>query len=129
MQWARTPSTPTPINGANAFLISGWLGERVRPIQSSSCGIDGGAACVHAERRFGGIWVGHKHVKRLMRQRQLSGLVRRRRVRTTIRVPRVRVAKELVGRDFTAPTPNRLWVADISYGRTWAGTKARASSR
>lgn len=41
MQRARTPSTPTPINGANAFLISGWLGERVRPIQSSSCGIDG----------------------------------------------------------------------------------------
>lgn len=82
-----------------------------------------GAACLHAERRFGGIWVGHKHVKRLMRQRQLSGLVRRRRVRTTIRVPRVRVAKELVGRDFTAPTPNRLWVADISYGRTWAGTR------
>jgi transposase InsO family protein len=56
-----------------------------------------------------------------MRQQQVSGLVRRRRGRTTIRVPGVRVANDLVGRDFSAPAPNRLWVADISYLRTWEG--------
>jgi putative transposase len=76
---------------------------------------------VHAELRFDGICVGRKRVERLMREQQLSGLVRRRRGRTTIRVPGVRVANDLVGRDFTAPAPNRLWFADISYIRTWEG--------
>ena len=68
---------------------------------------------MHAELRFDGIRVGRKRVERLMRAQKLSGLVRRRRGRTTIRVPGVRVANDLVGRDFTAPAPNRLWVADM----------------
>jgi transposase InsO family protein len=28
---------------------------------------------------------------------------------------------DVVERDFTAPAPNRLWVADITYVGTWAG--------
>ena len=28
---------------------------------------------------------------------------------------------DLVNRDFTAPAPNRLWVADLTYVATWAG--------
>jgi putative transposase len=28
---------------------------------------------------------------------------------------------DLVERDFRAPSPNRLWVADITYVRTWSG--------
>ncbi len=28
---------------------------------------------------------------------------------------------DLVNRDFTAPAPNRLWVADLTYVPTWAG--------
>src|SRR5207237_9307193 len=28
---------------------------------------------------------------------------------------------DLVQRDFRAPAPNRLWVADLTYVRTWAG--------
>jgi transposase InsO family protein len=46
---------------------------------------------------------------------------RRRRGRTTIRVPGVRVAEDLVDRAFLASAPNRLWVADITYLRTWEG--------
>ena len=76
---------------------------------------------MHAELRFDGIRVGRKRVERLRRELQLSGLVRRRRDRTTMRVPGVRVANDLVGRDFSAPAPNRLWVADISYLRAWEG--------
>jgi putative transposase len=30
-------------------------------------------------------------------------------------------AGDLLGRDFTAPAPNRRWVADFTYCRTWAG--------
>ena len=76
---------------------------------------------MHAELRFDGVRVGRKRVERLMRERQLSGLVRRRRGRTTIRVPGVRAADDLVGRDFASAAPSRLSVADISYLRTWEG--------
>lgn len=42
--------------------------------------------------------------------------------RTTTPVERVagRPA-DLVDRDFTAAQPNRLWVADLTYVRTWSG--------
>ena len=32
-----------------------------------------------------------------------------------------RPAPDLVKRNFTAPGPNRLWMADITYISTWAG--------
>jgi len=101
-------------------LGDAWLVEKIRQVHVSSRGTYGSPR-VHAELRFDGIRVGRKRVERLMRQQQLSGLVRRRRGRTTIRVPGVRVANDLVGRDFSAPAPNRLWVADISYLGTWEG--------
>ena len=41
--------------------------------------------------------------------------------RTTIRVPGVRVADDLVERQFRPAAPNILWVADITYLRTWEG--------
>jgi putative transposase len=101
-------------------LSDAWLVEKIRVIHSSSRGTYGSPR-VHAELRFNRISVGRKRVERLMREQRLSGLVRRRRGRTTIRVPGVRVANDLVGRDFSAPAPNRLWVADITYLRTWEG--------
>ena len=48
-------------------------------------------------------------------------MVRRRRGRTTISVPGVRVCEDLVDRVFGAAAPDRLWVADITYLRTWEG--------
>ena len=105
---------------SNRALADAWLVEKIRQVHVSSRGTYGSPR-VHAELRFDGIGIGRKRVERWMRQQQLSGLVRRRRGRTTIRVPGVRVANDLVGRDFTAPAPNRLWVADISYLRTWEG--------
>jgi putative transposase len=54
---------------------------------------------------------------RLMREAGISGLVPRKRGCTTIRVPGVRVAK----RDFRPAAPNVLWVADITYLRSWEG--------
>jgi hypothetical protein len=54
-----------------------------------------------------------------MRQAGLSGLVARKRGRTTIRVPGVRVAVDLVERRFRPETPDVLWVPDVTYLRTW----------
>jgi putative transposase len=80
-----------------------------------------GAPRVHAELRSEGVRVSRKRVERLMRGRGLSGLVRRRRGKTTVRVPGVRVAEDLVRRDFRPARPNALWVADLTYVRTWEG--------
>ena len=65
--------------------------------------------------------VGRKRVERLMRQAGICGLVARKRGTTTIRVPGVRVCEDLVDRAFLAAAPDRLWVADITYLRTWEG--------
>jgi putative transposase len=62
-----------------------------------------------------------KMVERLMRQAGISGMVTRKRGRTTIRVPGVRVADDLVRRGFRPDAPNTLWVADITYLSTWEG--------
>jgi transposase InsO family protein len=56
-----------------------------------------------------------------MRHAGISGLVERKRGRTTIRVPGVRVAVDLVQRQFRPAAPNVLWLADITYLRTWEG--------
>jgi putative transposase len=56
-----------------------------------------------------------------MRAAAISGLIRRRRGKRTIRVPGVRVADDLVARQFRPAAPNGLWVADITYLRSWEG--------
>jgi integrase-like protein len=77
---------------------------------------------VHAELRLGrGIHVSRKRVERLIREAAISGLIRRRRPGTTIRVPGVRVADDLVQRGFRPAAPNVLWCADITYLQTWQG--------
>ena len=102
-------------------LTDAWLLERIRRIHGENRGVYG-ARRIHAELRLAeGIRVGRKRVERLMRGADLSGLVRRKRGRTTIRVPGVRVADDLVERQFRPAAPNVLWVADITYLRTWEG--------
>jgi putative transposase len=62
-----------------------------------------------------------ERVERLMRAAGIPGLAPRKRGRTTIRVPGVRVADDLVERQFMPTAPNVLWVADITYLRSWQG--------
>lgn len=80
-----------------------------------------GAPRVHAELRDAGVHCGRKRVARLMRIAQLEGAHRRRRTRTTVQDPMAVPAPDLVARTFVADRPDRLWVADITYVRTWAG--------
>jgi putative transposase len=95
--------------------------ERICAIHSANRRVYGSPR-IHAELRLAdGIRVGRKRVERLMRQAGISGLVARKRGRTTIRVPGVRVCEDLVDRAFLAAAPNQLWVADITYLRTWEG--------
>jgi putative transposase len=102
-------------------LSDAWRLEQIKRIHQENRGVYG-ARRVHAELRLAkGIRVGRKRVERLMRHADLSGLVRRKRGRTTIRVPGVRVADDLVERRFRPAGPNVLWVADITDLRTWEG--------
>ncbi len=60
-------------------------------------------------------------VERLMRAEGLAGVVRGSRVFTTVPDESAPRPDDLVERDFTAISPNRLWVADLTYVRTWSG--------
>jgi transposase InsO family protein len=65
-----------------------------------------GSPRIHAELVLAdGERLGRKRVERLMRAAGISGMVRRRRGRTTIRVPGVRVCEDLVDRAFAADGP------------------------
>jgi transposase InsO family protein len=102
-------------------LTDAWLVEQIKQIHGEHRGVDGWRR-IHAELRIAhGTRVSGKRVRRLMRAAGISGLVRRKRGRTTIRVPGVRVADDLVERRFRPTAPNLLWVADITYLRTWEG--------
>jgi putative transposase len=98
-----------------------WLTELIKEIHERARGVYGSRR-VQAELRLGqGIQVSRRRIQRLMRAAGISGLVKVKKGRTTIRVPGVRVADDLVERQFRPEAPNVLWVADITYLRTWEG--------
>ena len=69
-----------------------------------------------------GVAVGRDRVKRLMRAHGIQGAKRRGKPwRTTIADPAAQRRPDLVKRHFTAPAPDRLWVADFTYLRCWEG--------
>jgi putative transposase len=68
-----------------------------------------------------GHQVSSRRVDRLMRSEGMNGLVRGRGVRTTVQDKHADRAPDLLDRDFTAAAPNRRWVADFTYVRTWGG--------
>jgi putative transposase len=112
--WERRPPSDRALQDA-------WLLEQIKQIHESKRKVYG-APRIHAELRLAhGVRVGRKRVERLMRAAGISGLVPRKRGRTTIRVPGVRVADDLVERHFRPDQPNVLWLADITYLRTWEG--------
>jgi len=106
---------------SDRVLSDEWLVEKIKTICAETRGVYGSRRVV-AELTLGeGVEVSRKRVQRLMRAAGLSGLVARKRGRTTIRVPGVRVADDLVERRFRPDRPDVLWVADITYLRTWEG--------
>ena len=96
------------------------LAGRIRQAHTASRGTYG-APRVHAELRADGIHCGRKRVARLMRREGLTGIHRRRFVRTTLRDPAAPPAPDLVDRHFARDAPDRLWVADFTYLPTRAG--------
>ena len=60
-------------------------------------------------------------VERLMKQLGLRGVMRGKRVRTTIADAAAARPLDRVNRQFRADRPNQLWVSDFTYVSTWQG--------
>ena len=80
-----------------------------------------GAEKVWLELNRQGITVARCTVERLMRELGIQGVGRGRKVRTTIPGKDGQRAGDLLNRDFTAPAPNRRWVAGFTYVAAWCG--------
>jgi transposase InsO family protein len=80
-----------------------------------------GARKVWRQMNREGIAVARCTVERLMRGLGIQGVVRGRRIRTTIPGEDGARPLDLVNREFSAERPNQLWVADITYVATWSG--------
>jgi len=78
-----------------------------------------------------GVRCGRKRVERIMREHGLQGAFLRKGWKggSTRQNPRHIAAPDLVDRDFTAPAPNRLWVADLTRILTGEGVLWLASVR
>jgi len=80
-----------------------------------------GAPKIWAQLNREGIRVARCTIERLMRELGLQGAVRGKPKRTTIADDLADRPRDLVDRQFHAEAPNRLWVADLTYVRTWSG--------
>lgn len=134
-QAAHSMTTMCRVLGVSASGYYAWQGravsarqrkdhellEQIRAFHQRSRGTYG-APRIHRDLRAAGVRVGRKRVARLLKQAGLRGVSRRKWPVTTARAEQARPAPDLVQRAFTATGPNQLWVADITYIPTWAGT-------
>ncbi|WP_229738471.1 IS3 family transposase, partial [Isoptericola cucumis] len=109
---SRPPSARSVSDAATTTLI--------RDVHAANFGVYG-ARKVHAELHRQGHRVARCTVERLMRAAGLRGITRAKGPRTTVPGTGPDTRPDLVQRDFTASEPNRLWVCDITYCRTFAG--------
>jgi putative transposase len=80
-----------------------------------------GARKMHALIKREGWEIGRDQTARIMRKHGLRGVKRSKKVFTTKPDRAGSRPLDLVKRDFKPAAPKRLWVADITYVRTWQG--------
>lgn len=98
--------------------------ERIVAVQadrSKGRGVAGYRKMWHLLRREG-LQVARCTVARLMREHGMQGIVRGQKKVITTQPDETAVRPaDLVGRNFTAPAPNKLWIVDFTYVPTWSG--------
>ncbi len=104
---------------ARAVADQGRLGL-IRKVHADNYGVYG-VRKVHAELVRSGHQIARCTVHRLMRAEGLRGITRAKGPRTTVPGTGPETRPDLLDRDFRAAAPNRVWVADITYCRTFAG--------
>lgn len=96
------------------------LAAEIRTIHSEHNG-SYGSPRVTDELRRRGRRVNEKRVTRVMRERHIVGITRRRRRSLTKQDTTAAPAPDLIGRDFTSPAPGHRFVGDITYLPTAEG--------
>jgi transposase InsO family protein len=96
------------------------LADEIAEVHAGHRGAYGRPRIVAALRRSGRR-VNHKRVGRVMRERGVTGLTRRRRRSLTRPDTAAIPVPDLIGRDFTAPAPGERLVGDITYLPTQQG--------
>src|SRR3978361_1820377 len=103
-------------SAANRDLV-----EDIRRVHRDTSGRYGSPR-IHAELAAQGRGVSRGRVERLMRHHGIRAIMARpQRVRTTDSRHDLPIAPNLLDRNFTATTPNRIWLADITYVETDQG--------
>jgi len=98
------------------------LKPEILRVHESNCDGVYGAKKIWKQLHREGIDVANCTVRRLMKDQGLSGARRGRQFKiTTISDENQHRPSDLVDRQFVAPAPNRLWVADLTYVKTHTG--------
>jgi putative transposase len=113
--YARKRRRPSARAGSDAALL-----EQIRRVHAGNYGVYG-ARRVWKQLHRQGVQVARCTVERLMRADGLAGVRRGRQRRTTTPEPAAARPPDLVQRQFTATRPDQLWVADLTYVRTFQG--------
>jgi putative transposase len=92
----------------------------IRQVHADNYGVYG-VRKMHAELNRRGNRIARCTVHRLMRADGLRGISRVKGPRTTVPGSGPDTRPDLLDRNFVAPAPDRVWVADITYCRTFAG--------
>ncbi|GAA4638953.1 IS3 family transposase [Actinoallomurus vinaceus] len=93
---------------------------QIKQIHTDNYGVYG-ARRVHQQLRRQGVQVARCTVERLMHTHGIEGVRRGSRARTTTADETAPRPPDLVNRHFNADRPDLLWLADITYVRTWEG--------
>ena len=123
MQFAPSTYYATKDRAPSARQVSdAALKPEILRVHESNCDGVYGAKKVWKQLQREGIVVAHCTVRRLMKGEGLSGARRGRQFKlTTISDENQHRPSDLVDRQFVAPAPNRLWVADLTYVKTHSG--------
>ena len=96
------------------------LGPKLRAIWEKNYSVYGRRKLWKAAHRSS-LDIGRDQVARLMAAEGICGATRAKKRFTTKADPAHVRAPDLVNRNFTAPRPDALWVADFTYCSTWSG--------
>lgn len=95
--------------------------ENIRRIWKDNRGVYGARKVWHSLLREG-QQIARCTVERLMREMNLQGVIRGKKVITTRPDTARPCPDDRVNRQFRAEAPNQLWVSDFTYVQTWSGT-------
>lgn len=113
--WARRTGPPCARAVRDTFLL-----REIRRIHAESGRIYGQLK-IYDELNESGVRVARCTVERLMRRAGISGITPGRVAKTTIQGTSPVAAPDLIRRDFTAESPDAVWLCDLTYIRTWEG--------